>query len=121
MPAGLNDLQTKVQAAKEQTALVQINPPINDLDTAEVILNAKISTVCAECMTMRVQDETSAVTANDALARVRAFLRGIEEQRKEHHVQGRRERSGTGRRDQKTHVRLRRPYLCRRQRYSAAA
>ena len=67
-----------------ETALVEIKPELNQLDQAEVILNEQVSLIVANYLTLSVTDEQSNLTANDALTRLRAFRKQIDEKRKSH-------------------------------------
>lgn len=70
--------------AEIRTDLITITPSTTELESPEIILSTKISTVVAGYMTLSVTDEPTSITASDALTRVRTFAKGIEEQRKIH-------------------------------------
>ena len=63
-----------------ETKYLQIIPPTVELESPQVILVGKIAEVAAECMAIEVKDERTSVIASDALTRVRAFLKGIDEE-----------------------------------------
>ncbi len=67
-----------------ETGIITMTPATKELESPSIILSSKISAVVADCMTIKVADDSSANLANDALIRVRTFLKAIEEQRKAH-------------------------------------